>query len=112
MNNPQIVVEVDGKDTTVELLLLASSRRLSDECFLQARLGFERYRDWTVNGEGWTAPDAQDALIRTSLNRAGVNFSEMDVEADAIIEAIVEALKQAVDLEDDELDPTSGKSSG
>jgi len=31
MDNPKLLVDVDGEETEIELLLLSSTRRLSDE---------------------------------------------------------------------------------
>ncbi len=110
MENPKLLVDVDGEEIEVELLLLSSTRRLSDEREIQRCMGFERYRDWANGSEGWSAPDAQDALIRASLKREGVDFDTVDTDAQAVVTAITVAIREALpDLEDDGLDPTSGE---
>ncbi len=110
MENPKLLVEVDGEETEIELLLLSSTRRLSDERELQRLMGFERFRDWANGSEGWAAPDAQDALIRTSLKRQGVDFTDVDTDAQAVVDAISSAIRAALpELEDDGLDPTPGE---
>ncbi len=110
MNNPKLLVNVDGEETKIELLLLSSTRRLSDEREIQRCMGFDRYRDWANGSEGWSAPDAQDALIRASLKREGVEFDTVDVDAQAIVDAIAEAIREALpDFEDDGLDPIKGE---
>ena len=110
MNNPKLLVDVDGEETEIELLLLSSTRRLSDEREIQRLMGFERYRDWANGSEGWAAPDAQDALIRASLKREGVDFDTVDTDAQAVVDAIAVAIRKALpNLEDDGLDPTSGE---
>ena len=110
MENPKLLVDVDGEEIEVELLLLSSTRRLSDERELQRLMGFERYRDWSNGSEGWSAPDAQDALIRVSLKRQDVDFDDVDTDAQAVVDAITTAIRSALpDLEDDGLDPTSGE---
>lgn len=109
--NPKLVVDVDGVEQTVELLLLSSSRRLSDERLIQQEMGYQRYADWARGSEGWSAPDAQYALIKASLNRADISFSEFDLDAESVVEAIREALESLVGDLDDGLDPTNGESS-
>ena len=112
MENPKLVVDVDGKETSIELLLLSSTRRLSDERVIQQRMGYERYRDWSNGKEGWGAPDAQDALIHASLKRQGIDFDTVDADAQAIVDAITDAIRSALpqlDGEDDGLDPTPGE---
>ena len=96
MENPKLLVDVDGEETEIELLLLSSTRRLSDERELQRCMGFERYRDWANGSEGWSAPDAQDALIRASLKRQGVDFTDVDADAQAIVDAIAKAIRDAL----------------
>lgn len=110
MENPKLVVTVDGEEVTIELLLLSSSRRLSDEREIQRRMGYERYRDWANGSEGWSAPDAQDALIRASLKREGIDFEQVDTDAQAIVDAIGDAIRDALPaLDGDGLDPTNGE---
>ena len=110
MGNPKLLVDVDGEETEIELLLLSSTRRLSDEREIQRQMGYERYRDWATGSEGWSAPDAQEALIQTSLKRQGVDFDVVDVDAQAVVDAIRDAIRGALsEIEDDELDPTNGE---
>ncbi len=111
MENPKLLVDVDGTETSIELLLLSSTRRLSDERAIQQRMGYERYRDWSNGKEGWAAPDAQDALIHASLKRQGIEFTDVDTDAQAIVNAITDAIRSALPQldEDDGLDPTPGE---
>ena len=110
MNNPKLLVDVDGEETEIELLLLSSTRRLSDEREIQRCMGFERYADWANGSEGWSAPDAQDALIRASLKRESIDFDTVDVDAQAVVDAIAVAIRKALpELGDDSLDPTNGE---
>ena len=109
MENPKLLVDVDGEEIEIELLLLSSTRRLSDERELQRLMGFERYRDWANGSEGWSAPDAQDALIRVSLKRQGVEFDDVDADAQVVVDAITTAIREALPDMDDGLDPTSGE---
>ena len=110
MENPKLLVDVDGEETEIELLLLSSTRRLSDEREIQNRMGYERYRDWSNGKEGWSAPDAQEALIQASLKRQGVDFDVVDVDAQAVVEAIRDAISGALsEMGDHESDPTSGE---
>ena len=102
MENPKLKVSVGGEEKEVELLVLASTRTLADEVAIQKRMGYERYRDWTQNGEGWSAPDAMEALVWVSLERAGVD-GVAEIPATAVADAILETLRGVVE------NPTSGE---